>query len=864
MAQNDLASLLTSSKALTSQLSRPDLPTINLSLDQIEAQSRRLISRQQGAEASKANYLLAQAHVDASTLGNSIANLNTSTIFQPLQPLSDTDVTGFLKHAHEQTILSSIEEGRRDTQAEFYRVLEERVRRDWEGRKKRILDEFGVRGLAPGEPSSALQLRQSVRGLASSRSMQFTPNLQMRAKMNAYTRVVAELNNMRLTGSSFPILQALKQAAVQISERSPFVDVLNVLSYITQEPPGLQAISRAGVHMLNTPMFERKFARAYLLSGISGSGKPSMVRDAVNLRVQIARGAREALEQQYWDVLVQTIQSHAQQAMLGGDPSPSNYVRAFVTVRMYSAGKWDERLEVFNNVPIWAKLYYLIRTGKVEEALVEAEDNAAVLNARERNFTTYLKAWAESAERKLPKAMRDRLLSAYNSHILHSPTTDPYKLALYKLIGKLEPTKRTVPFVTGGIEDWMWFQLAMTDEEDGLGLKDLTEVVLGYGERYFEPPKSNNRGMWARVLLLCGAFEQAVAALNDKPEFQVEATHLAIALAYHGLLRVPERFEASEGDVLVLSPVSPPSLNLSLLVARYIRPITQSDPKEALEYVACVCLSTDQSDAIGKEQMELAWEQTRRIVVNLDADVKWETLVGGFRADGTRISGAIESYMRLLRLPDSKAYNEHILLPAAADAEREGRVNEAIKLYNLAGAYETVVACLARFLGDTITEANTEENMRLEATAKEILRHYERTNRAAGKERNVVLKLLSAREARECKESGRYDRALELLEQMEILPLTGDQASIRRAGELLLHQDDAISRNLGYFLQMMMEVLKYQRDTMRYTNSADPHRLALLRKKATSIQSFAGALRGKRLSPDVYEHISRMAVDITL
>lgn len=48
--------------------------------------------------------------------------------------------------------------------------------------------------------------------------MHFTPNLQMRAKMNAYTRVVAELNSTRLTGASFPIVQALKQAAQQISD----------------------------------------------------------------------------------------------------------------------------------------------------------------------------------------------------------------------------------------------------------------------------------------------------------------------------------------------------------------------------------------------------------------------------------------------------------------------------------------------------------------------------------------------------------------------------------------------------------------------------------------------------------------------
>lgn len=46
---SDLSALLTSSKALTSHLSRPDLPHVNLSLDQIEAQSRRLVARQSGA-----------------------------------------------------------------------------------------------------------------------------------------------------------------------------------------------------------------------------------------------------------------------------------------------------------------------------------------------------------------------------------------------------------------------------------------------------------------------------------------------------------------------------------------------------------------------------------------------------------------------------------------------------------------------------------------------------------------------------------------------------------------------------------------------------------------------------------------------
>jgi nuclear pore complex protein Nup93 len=41
----DLSSLLAASRNLTSHLSKPDLPTVTLSLDQLDAQSRRLVSR---------------------------------------------------------------------------------------------------------------------------------------------------------------------------------------------------------------------------------------------------------------------------------------------------------------------------------------------------------------------------------------------------------------------------------------------------------------------------------------------------------------------------------------------------------------------------------------------------------------------------------------------------------------------------------------------------------------------------------------------------------------------------------------------------------------------------------------------------
>ena len=81
----------------------------------------------------------------------------------------------------------------------------------------------------------------------------------------------------------------------------------------------------------------------------------------------------------------------------------------------------------------------------------------------------------------------------YNTHMLNSATVDPFKLALFRLMGKLDPARRSIPLVTATAEDWLWFQLAMVDEEDGGGLRTLAEVLLSYGERHFEGTQSQRR-----------------------------------------------------------------------------------------------------------------------------------------------------------------------------------------------------------------------------------------------------------------------------------------------------------------------------------------------------------------------------------
>ena len=180
----------------------------------------------------------------------------------------------------------------------------------------------------------------------------------MQTKMMAYDRVVTELNVARLRGTSFPIVHSLIEASLAVASdvrsslHPPYISLnfftqsraiqmtqnFHILAKITEEPPALPPVEHASAHILNAPLFERKFARVYL-------GSPDS-REAAALRRQIAKGAREALEEQYWDILERTVQARPMEAKLGGDPSISNRVRAFLLVRYYRNGEWDDRIEV--------------------------------------------------------------------------------------------------------------------------------------------------------------------------------------------------------------------------------------------------------------------------------------------------------------------------------------------------------------------------------------------------------------------------------------------------------------------------------------------------------------------------------------
>ena len=82
---------------------------------------------------------------------------------------------------------------------------------------------------------------------------------------------------------------------------------------------------------------------------------------------------------------------------------------------------------------------------------------------------------------------------------------------------------------------------------------------------------------------------------------------------------------------------------MQTVVWRYVRQFVKTDPKEALQYVYAVTLGADQPGTAGPEQLELAWDLVRRIVVLANSGPAWDELVGGFRPDGTRFVRSLQS-----------------------------------------------------------------------------------------------------------------------------------------------------------------------------------------------------------------------------
>ena len=256
----------------------------------------------------------------------------------------------------------------------------------------------------------------------------------------------------------------------------------------------------------------------------------------------------------FFQDLESLLAKYPKEALLGGVPTTINKVRAYVNLRASRKDLASESsvslLQRIDDDYCWVLIFYLLRSGHVEEAVEYVTSNATAFRAIDRNFPTYITNYAQNPDRRLRRDLQGRINAEYNQKVRVAPenSTDPYRLACYKVIGRCGLDKRTLESVSRGVEDWIWLQFTLAREVNRVdevagevyGLDELRGVVRDIGQRYFakgsQGEAQGGPGTYIFMQILAGMFEQAVAYLY--PISYVSAVHFAIALDLYGLLRV--------------------------------------------------------------------------------------------------------------------------------------------------------------------------------------------------------------------------------------------------------------------------------------------------------------------------------------
>jgi nuclear pore complex protein Nup93 len=101
------------------------------------------------------------------------------------------------------------------------------------------------------------------------------------------------------------------------------------------------------------------------------------------------------------------------------------------------------------------------------------------------------------------------VLQEYQRMVYGHAPADPYKVLLYKIIGRCEIPKGYASTVITTIEDYMWVELALVREEvqddrnslEKYRLSDFQKKINDSGRKHFDP-SGNNPWFYFKILLL--------------------------------------------------------------------------------------------------------------------------------------------------------------------------------------------------------------------------------------------------------------------------------------------------------------------------------------------------------------------------
>ncbi|KAJ2459293.1 nuclear pore complex subunit [Coemansia sp. RSA 2424] len=904
-----LSTLLEESKRLNTHLTSSEIPSVQRGLDLLESESRKLVARSVrngGALDPRAQSMLASSGVDTDELTDNVAPASLLSAFELLQSDYDANVESYLGQMQEQSIVEAIEGSGLSTLDDFDRYMSLHMRNVWEDTQRRLFEELGqyqgaeqqrpfVDSLS-GEAASLSSFAQPgglAFGLAEGGGIKCT-----QPRVERYAQVVRKLNDARVSSSSSPsssvkfeLLAGLEKATADSSQElksKQIGQVWRLLAHYTAPSSATGAV----------------------LSGDADSDSDR----------RLVAGACEYLEQTFIEHVDLKISQYPHDANVGGVPSVHRRMQGYLKIQFGRLGRVPAFLEVFDNEPIWAHMFLLYRCGYKQELLAYALDMEDIITDSDPGFVTHLKAFLDGSPS----------LRSSDVPVTASSLEDPYKAALYKVVGRGNVPKKAVAEVIQTTEDYLWSSLAQIRDADKIyggssaagghqsrsTLEGLQQMMLKFGPAHFDPSGSSPL-LYFRVLLLCGLFESAIDYLLRVEKFQVEAVHMAIALAYYKLLRLPpppaaplsagsEPAVAAGGSFSSYLVASEPPgsargrFDFSRLIIHYARALPDAKADDAIGYLLLLTLPSPSSlagqpsgGASSSEQALLARQRSvceQAIVRILYERQNYAHFLGDIQSDGTRKAGMLERFLPLLGLT-SEQFSQTIIRRLADRSRDEGRLQDTVMLYNLGERYNTVLNVLCKQLGEVLHQRSTggsgsaslssggpqatsaDSAMAagledVEGVARAVLNHYRQREHIARvlDDRAVAAcsMLLAVIDFVNCHQRGSYEEALELIESTNLLPLgaNGDVTAATQHAEQVRTLDDAITRNFSLILLTTMDTLSRLYAGLKespFLDAVKQANMQQLRRKARGLMVFAGMVQF-RMPSDTYAKLNRMDV----
>ncbi|KJZ77758.1 hypothetical protein HIM_02935 [Hirsutella minnesotensis 3608] len=930
-----------------------DLPSLELGLGDLRHRLRKLQSKSNEKPLDgKAHYLLAASGVDPSTAAKDLGMLDVQGAraerahgYAP----TEIDVETYLSNLQTKTTLSMIADGLERSIRDFDNFLEDNVAMEWDAQRKRKYQHFGIK---PREDSAAAARESQAGGFGRSRRSKgqggasragrssmlgnsmmqrsvigtpgrigthqsefsdidrpsegsggaktrgATEDCVLRDRQAKLSEKVRALNSARLMQRPYPILTELSEIEQRSHEpHAPHVveAYRAVVSIVEENPEAEDPRSTAT---------ERKFARKYLDENPQSG-------DSIEMRKTILHGSNRFLEKQFLREVESLIAKHPHEARLGGLPDVTSKIRAYIRLR--SARKDlvpdNTELQQVQGEYVWAVVFYLLRSGHVKEAAEYVNDHNSQFRSVDRTFATYLNNYASSETKRITnRKLLDRCTNEYIQRSRNAPehSIDPFRMACYKVIGRIELGNRNLEGLNTDINDWIWLQFNLAREGDktvemageSYGLAELQASIREIGLKHFpktpsEDTSNGSFGMFFYLQILSGMFEDAIAYLY--PFSYVDAVHFGLALEYYGLLRPSDPLSASN-DLRSYSVKNLPQINFGRMIGYYTRDFRAADVVSAVDYLALICLNRDLGGEAGRRQCSLCHEALRDLVLETR---EFSKLIGDIRPDGRGIRGIIEERGPLIGLDDEDDFVNTVTLQAASFADENGRTTDSVLLYHLAGEYDTVVAIVSRALSEAISLEIGEDPMRLvpvkpraggqEAEAqqgsslslasiddpielaKTMMVMYERDAmfyRSIQPQNKVACRvLLEMSTIKKLVESGQWAQGLDKIRGLEILPLdaAGDASTIRAYASKFSGLSQPVSINVPNLLMWTIVCCVRQREQLtngQFSGNEGTRKMMVeqLKQMTLDLTTYTSQLR-YRFPPHLHEALARASAE---